>query len=239
MKYNITFQEIKEAYPSHKWSSIWAGHVTNKIALPISWLCANLGISANYITYLSILVSFTGAGFIIYGTYDSIIIGALLFNIYLVLDGADGNIARVTKDDTTYGGWLDNIGGYITYVCLFLSVGIAAEGIQPALSLFEDINFILAGSIAAIANILTRNQYQKFKMVSPGNTGARDDSPSLLMKINRNLGLVGFLTPVTLIAAIIMNLHAVLIFYTVYYVLGWLFVTITQILKVEKYEREN
>lgn len=213
--------EMKSIYPSTKTLSVWTRFVILPIAFPIAGILHRIGMSANQVTYTSILISFVAAGLTATAKYELVLLGAFLFNVYLVLDFVDGNIARISGKDSPYGTWIDNLGGYLTYVLIFLSVGIAAQSQSTLHSGLITIDYILVGTIATVSNLLVRNLHQKMNMVE--NSGNEDspspnsNSSSLLFTINQNVGLVGLLTPFLIISSIIGFLDVFLIFYASYY----------------------
>ena len=90
------------------------------------WLFLRLGISANQITYLSLISGTIGCLLLTFGIYKVMIAGALLVNFYAFLDVADGNIARCTNTCSKYGAFLDNVVDTTMSVFLFTCAGIGA-----------------------------------------------------------------------------------------------------------------
>ena len=101
------------------------------------------------------------------GDRSLIIAGALLFNFFALLDCVDGNIARVKKQESLWGSFVDALGGYVAFACVLPAAGIAAENLkQVNIPMIDSFNFIVIGMIAAVSNLTMRLIYQHFCNVS-------------------------------------------------------------------------
>ena len=65
------------------------------------------------------------------GTYLGFLVGAAIFQLYSILDGCDGEIARAKFLQTEFGRRLDSICDLIGNVLLALSLGIGLERYAP------------------------------------------------------------------------------------------------------------
>jgi phosphatidylglycerophosphate synthase len=63
------------------------------------------------------------------GTYASGIAGALVSLAASILDGCDGELARLQYKESAFGTWLDTIGDYLYYVAVFggMAVGLTVH----------------------------------------------------------------------------------------------------------------
>src|SRR6185436_19510792 len=68
--------------------------VARVLAPPVAWLALKLGLSADVVTFFSIVVGLAGAGGFVLGTAESALIGVVLLQFSYLLDCADGDIAR-------------------------------------------------------------------------------------------------------------------------------------------------
>jgi len=67
-------------------------------------------ITPNVISALSLLLSLIAAGLFAFGkNYISLLIGGLITHIASVIDGCDGEIARLKFMRSKYGGWFDAV----------------------------------------------------------------------------------------------------------------------------------
>lgn len=199
---------------------------------PTAWLL-NLGLSANQTTWLSIAVLVTGCILLATGNYSAAIIGALLVNIWIILDFVDGNIARYCNTFSAYGDFLDFLGASIAHL-VFFAMGIGVYNNQDqlgvlqsanALSNFEVVTPIILGAWASLAAIWIRVVYQKFKSTFQASDFQRYDvvgmegSSSFLrtaLKLANNIfDLSGFLLPILLLSVIFRIVDLFLLFVAV------------------------
>jgi phosphatidylglycerophosphate synthase len=82
------------------------------------------GISPNQVTVGSIAIGIAGGCCFALGTPRAAMIGALLFLASTIVDGCDGEIARLTFRESAFGARLDILGDNVVH--LFLFGGIAA-----------------------------------------------------------------------------------------------------------------
>jgi 1L-myo-inositol 1-phosphate cytidylyltransferase / CDP-L-myo-inositol myo-inositolphosphotransferase len=75
--------------------------------------------------------------FLLRGDYGSIVIGAALFQIYSVLDGCDGEIARAKNLESKFGEFLDSFCDLLASLLFVIALGFglnrSSEGIVCAL----------------------------------------------------------------------------------------------------------
>ena len=99
-----------------------------------------LNIKPNYITLLTIIISF----FLIFLFQSDFIlykyIACLLMFIFLILDCVDGNIARTTKKSNKLGEFLDLFSGLLFWSVIFPSISI---GLNNNEIIFIQYKFIL------------------------------------------------------------------------------------------------
>ncbi len=117
-------------------------------------------ITPNMISILSILCALSG--FVInciFNTSIMLTVGWILFFMWSIFDGVDGNIARYKKQFSQYGDALDAMGGYVCIVCMLFSSGIAAYNTECVLDVYlpwDKIALIICGGLAALFNIFPR-----------------------------------------------------------------------------------
>lgn len=201
---------------------------------PISFYCASiatkLNISANTVSYFSTILSIIACLFIAIPNHTINIIGAILVNVWLILDCTDGNIARSVKKQP-FGGFADGISSYILVALLCSSLGIAAyQNDGPIFSANSTIIIIILGVLASTSDTLMRLIYQKYKstereLVDQGKMKAeiekRTDekqTKSLLVHLEADFGVGGILPILVLLAAIFKAYDIVVIYCFVYYV---------------------
>ena len=66
-------------------------------------------ITPNHVSFFSFILAMVGALFFFLGGYSNLVIGALLAQVASVIDGCDGEIARLKFQVTEFGGWFDAV----------------------------------------------------------------------------------------------------------------------------------
>jgi CDP-L-myo-inositol myo-inositolphosphotransferase len=83
--------------------------LNRKISLRISSYLVKTNINPNFITVITFLVSLLSAFFFSIGHYYYTLIGGLLAQFSSIIDGCDGEIARLKFKQSNYGAWFDSV----------------------------------------------------------------------------------------------------------------------------------
>jgi hypothetical protein len=207
---------------------------------PVSFFASSLftymGWSANMVSYFSLLIASVAClSFIL--SYP--IVGAILINVWLILDCADGNIARSIRKEK-YGDFADAISSYICVGLMFIGIGFAAYYSGGLLIPKQNPIVILLGGLAGSGDSPMRLVYQKFlnSSYSQGQPINKSEDPEqehginkIRMKVDGFMSLGGILPIVTLLAAIFRMLDIVVIIWCAYYMLSFVFSTLFLIRK--------
>jgi hypothetical protein len=103
-----------------------ARFINKKISFRITrYLLVYLPFTPNMITLCAGLLGLFGAGLISTGTYENVLIGFGLAQLQSILDGCDGELARVRFQQTAIGEWLDTIVDDFLNLALVLAIGVA------------------------------------------------------------------------------------------------------------------
>ena len=235
----FSLAQIRTSLPSEKnsFDSLWIRFVLRPLSFPVTWVFLRLGSSANQVSCLAVLVSLIAAILMGTGEMCLVIIGAFLFNFFALLDCVDGNIARVRKQESSYGGFMDALGGYVAFACALPAAGIAAEHAKTmSFPFICNLNYIIIGAIAAISTLTMRLAYQHFSNV----IGRKTEKPGTFKySVENNLGITGVLMPAILVGTILRQLHWVVLCYAIYYVLAFIIVVVQLIIIAERLQREH
>lgn len=99
--------------------------IDRRISLRISrWLVRRTGLRPNHITIIGTSVGLLAAALLGYGTYWSGIAGTLLFLCATIIDGCDGEVARLKFQESSFGQKFDVITDNVVHVAIF--IGLAA-----------------------------------------------------------------------------------------------------------------
>jgi phosphatidylglycerophosphate synthase len=129
-----------------------------RISLPISLVLIRTPITANQISIALVGLGLWAAWLFSLGTYGAGVLGAAISLAASLLDGCDGEVARLKYQESAFGCWLETIGDYTYYIAIFggLTIGAVRATHNP---LFYTLGFAaLAGSLitASILILLRR-----------------------------------------------------------------------------------
>ncbi len=112
-----------------------ARHVERPISLQISRRLAGTGITPNQMSLISIAVGICGGPFFLSSRPLLQTIGALLFLAHSILDGCDGELARLKFQQSRWGGvldfWGDNVVHSVIFACMGVGWSLEADSLWP------------------------------------------------------------------------------------------------------------
>lgn len=130
----------------------WAGRLyMRRVSLRVTRLLVNSPITANGYTYLMILAGVgAGAALLIPGVWGAVA-GALLIQVYLLLDCVDGELARWRRQTSITGVYLDRVGHYICEAAFLVGLGFRAADLHAD-------GWTVLGFTAALGVILVKSE---------------------------------------------------------------------------------
>ena len=119
---------------------IVARFINKKISFRLTrYLLVNLPFTPNMITLLAAVVGVFGAFLVSTGTYENVLMGFALAQLQSILDGCDGELARVRFQQTAIGEWLDTIVDDFLNLAFVLAIGVALWRRGAPLGDFRDL----------------------------------------------------------------------------------------------------
>lgn len=117
-------------------------------------------ISPNTVSLISVIPIIVGFVLMCIGSTNAVlIVGWLMFFLWNLLDGVDGNIARYKKQFSTMGSVYDAMSGYIAMVLSFFGWGVAAAhnpGLFQSIVQLPPDFYIILGALSGIFVIFPR-----------------------------------------------------------------------------------
>ena len=129
------------------------------ISLRISKLLLKTGITPNQITIFSTIIGLIGASFFVSGEYFYLILGGIIIHIHSIVDGCDGEVARLKLRQSKYGGWLDSV--LDRYVDAAIILGL----VYGYWSIHGDITIWIIGFFALIGSFLNSYTSDKYDSI--------------------------------------------------------------------------
>jgi phosphatidylglycerophosphate synthase len=100
--------------------------VLRRLSKPLTWLAVKIGVTPNQVTIASFAVGLLAAYFFAQGDTLSLVVGALLLQLSIVVDCVDGELARYTRQFSELGAWLDAITDRVKEYVVFLGLAYGA-----------------------------------------------------------------------------------------------------------------
>lgn len=112
-------------------------HVDRRFSRALTRLLLPTGVPPNVVTVVSIAIGILGGGCFAVGNPAAAIAGALLFLASTIIDGCDGEIARLTFRESTFGARLDILGDNLVHLFLFggIAIGLYRRSSDPTIAL--------------------------------------------------------------------------------------------------------
>lgn len=194
----MNLKEVKASYTADKIADAqkdpWAHYVARPLSFYPAWLCIKLGLSANSVTTAGFVIGAMGCVLFAYG---HLIWGAVLVNIYGLLDYADGDIARATNTQSDYGARLDGFSYLVITAALFVFVGI---GLNSQI-------LLVFGVAASFIRIF------RFALSYQAQITAESGKPHIIIRMG--MAIIGVREPLLLICAVAGYLEIFIYFYFV------------------------
>lgn len=79
------------------------------VSIRFSKILVNFNITPNQISFFSFMLSMIAAGLFALGNYGYLALGGIIAQFASILDGSDGEVARLKYLSSDYGGWFDAV----------------------------------------------------------------------------------------------------------------------------------
>jgi phosphatidylglycerophosphate synthase len=101
----------------------WVARNLNKrCSIPISIYLARWGIAPNQITFINLIFGVLSGILAALGGYGHLLAGGLLFQWVSIMDGCDGEVAKLNGKATRFGAWFDTVGDNLSFVAFVVGV---------------------------------------------------------------------------------------------------------------------
>jgi phosphatidylglycerophosphate synthase len=99
-------------------------HFERKISLALTRRLSATSVTPNQMTLVSVAIGLAGAPFFLSERPLLQTIGALLFLLHSIVDGCDGELARLKFEESRWGGILDFWGDNLVHIAIFGAIAI-------------------------------------------------------------------------------------------------------------------
>ncbi len=182
-------------------------HFERKISIAITRRIINTSITPNLMSAISIGIGGVGAIGFVSIEWIWHVIGALFFLVHSIMDGCDGEIARLKFQHSKRGAWIDFWGDNIVHIAVFscMAIGLYRGGMAPWIlgaGVLATVGTLLSALLIFTQTILPQGTFTK----ATGDRQIGDKKARVFSKIADSLGNRDFIYLVILLA-IVGKLH--------------------------------
>lgn len=131
---------------------IVARHINRHISLFMSKRLVGTPVTPNIISGVTLLLGMLAGVSVARGGYGPILLGAFLWQWNSILDGVDGELARVRFEHSRLGQWLDTLSDDLSNIVFWAALGLAAADL-PYGRWLSICGFVAAGSNLGMAAV--------------------------------------------------------------------------------------
>lgn len=127
--------------------------MNRRISIPISRQLIKYRITPNMVTLFTLGVSFLAGVFFALGGYWNTLLGALLSVWASILDGCDGEVARLKLQSSKFGCWLETVCDYLYYLFIFVGMSIGLTRSRGTAAYLVWGGFLLLGAVTSFLTV--------------------------------------------------------------------------------------
>tara|TARA_B100001059_G_scaffold236584_1_gene287988 strand:+ start:4124 stop:4867 length:744 start_codon:yes stop_codon:yes gene_type:complete len=142
------FERLKDIYSNQKSGDIYYRYFTRFISAPITALLSFTPVTPNMATLSMFFFGVLGAIFLSLGNAYSYILGGCCFQLLIIADTVDGELARFHGTSSLFGDYFDRLAHYATNPLCIIGIGLSLY------LNFQEIGFIYFAAFAMICYLL-------------------------------------------------------------------------------------
>jgi len=149
-------------------------HINRKISLAVTRQLMHTSVTPNQMTWASMMLGLVGAAFFLSPEHGMQIMGALFFLLHSILDGCDGELARLKFMESRTGGILDFWSDNVVHVSVFAAMAVGWAAHAP-----DSFWPWLCGSLAVVGAVVSASLVYFHTMRVESNAGPLYTSVSI------------------------------------------------------------
>lgn len=132
-----------------------AYYINRPISLQISRLLVRSPLTPNHITFLGLLLGLVAALFVARGELLAFAVGGILLQASSIIDGVDGELARVRLTMSRSGEWFDTVADDVVNISFIVALGYGCS-LYSGANAFTSIAIVTASLLAFACFVLYR-----------------------------------------------------------------------------------
>ena len=189
-----------------------------RISVPISRQLIKLPITPNMVSIFTLGVGLAAGIMFARAGYWNMVIGAVLSVFASILDGCDGEVARLRLMESDFGCWLETVCDWLYYLFVFAGIAIGlSKTLGPHIALFWGSLLLFGALMSFLVTGLGRRRYaaerpEQYLAVWHVNAEKRRSNPILYLGRNMEFMVRRCFMPYALLAFAMLNLLNVVFF---------------------------
>ncbi len=99
-------------------------NLNRPISIQFTKVFIALGLTPNQVSFLTLLLGLLAAWSVSHGDYVHVALAGILFQLSSVLDGSDGEVAKLRMKGSKIGAWVDTFVDFFTYLAFWTGVTV-------------------------------------------------------------------------------------------------------------------
>ena len=131
-------------------------YLNRPLSLIISKYLVKTDITPNQISFFSFVLSLIASAFFLLGNYMALATGGVLVQVASIIDGCDGEVARLKHQESDFGGWFDAV--LDRYADAFILLGLTCYTLVPGYNFLP----LFIGFMAIIGSFMNSYTADKY-----------------------------------------------------------------------------
>jgi len=131
-------------------------YLNRPLSLIISRYLVKTDITPNQISFFSFVLSLIASAFFLLGNYMALVTGGVLVQVASIIDGCDGEVARLKHQESDFGGWFDAV--LDRYADAFILLGLTCYTLVPGYNFLP----LFIGFMAIIGSFMNSYTADKY-----------------------------------------------------------------------------
>jgi phosphatidylglycerophosphate synthase len=132
--------------------------LNRRISIPISRQLIKWPVTPNMVSLFTLAVGFASGILLAFGGYWHTLAGAIFSLSASILDGCDGEVARLKLMESDFGCWLETVCDYLYYLFLFVGITVGLERTSGSRSYFLWGGVLLFGAVVSFLAVALERQ---------------------------------------------------------------------------------
>jgi phosphatidylglycerophosphate synthase/choline kinase len=127
--------------------------MNRRMSIPISRQLIKFRLTPNMVSLVTLAVGFASGTLFAIGGYWHMLAGAILSLCASILDGCDGEVARLKLMESDFGCWLETICDYLYYLFLFMGMTLGLQRTSASQTYFIGGTVLFFGAVLSFLSV--------------------------------------------------------------------------------------